>query len=589
MQVSKSFKQLVLLQLVIPVVLLAIAVYKGLSGVMYKAGFLQDKMQSLPNRLYALTGKSMLYALALTGFFTIALGQALIAFYYRQEPDKKVSWSGCILMMTGLLLFLSTGYVAGPEPVALPEPHPLFYTGVVIFIIGSWTSLLGWLSLHRQWKKNNPATVIPLAVSGLGVYAIIWTACSLMVTAEILLVLLPGSLGLLPSPNTGLLPTITGYFHYALSFCWIIPLYILLLTVLPVVAGGKLYSGLAGRMVLCSLLIISIPVVNQPSLPGILNYGIVITGLITVFILTLSLEYAGRKNGAKRNMFSWAERLPYFDEGRYLFAYLFCSLTLLATGSVSALSHIPLNDHTTWTTGSFHITVTGPVILSMGGMSLYLYSHLSGKKISWPKLNVTIPYLWVMGILLFSFGLNWGGLLGQPLYNYIGQHKPDALSFRTEWLQANTLTLLGGLILLVAGILFLLVFAGTMLSRKTATSLLFIPVSTSYYPEKPFFLFNRLSPLLLIAGILIAVNILPPLIGRSGSNEEQAMLFSDNGSIKLPAQPVVQEPAPPVKNDSGLLLGFLAAVGVFILILLFCVQASGLQRKLRSQKTSFPG
>ncbi len=590
MQLSKSLKQVVLIQLVIPVVLLAMGIYKGLLQAVYETGIVTGNAGALPDQLYIFTGQSMLYALVFTNFFTIAFGHVIVTFYLQQEPGKKSAWTGFVLMFTGALLFFFTGMNSASVPAL--QLHPLFYTGVIVFITGSWIPLLNWSGMYRQWKKNNPASIPPLAVSGIGVYGIIWIACSLIIAGEVIIALLPGSLGLLPSLNTAVLQATTGYFHHALLFCRMVPVYIMLFTVLPGVAGGRLYSGNGARIVLFSLVILSVPVLNNPSNSGALHYSLLITGIITALILTISLEYAGRKNGAKKTWFNWVERLPYFDETKYLFAYLFCALVLLALGSVSALSNTPLSDNTTRVTGSFHLTITGPVFLSIAGMSLYLYTSLSGKKISWPRLNVTIPYLWVMGMLLFSFGLYWGGLLGQPRFTPAGKnsHTTDSVLLRPEWDQANTLTLLGGLILLVAGILFVLIFLGTLFSKRTEDSILSIPVSTSYHPEKSFLLFNRFSPWLIIIGLLVVATILPPLLNEAGYSETNTpLLFPKDAPAIPPTGLPAQNHTLAVTKDYGLLLGFLAAVGVFVLILLFCVQASGLQRKLRSQKTSFPG
>lgn len=590
MQLSKSLKQVVIIQLVIPVVLLAMGIYKGLLQLIYEAGITPDNAGVFTDQLYVFTGQSMLYAMVFTSFFTTAFGHVIVTFYLQLEPGKKSAWAGFVLMFTGALLFFFTGMDSAN--VTLLQLHPLFYSGIIVFIIGSWIPLRSWSGIYRQWKKNNPASVPPLAVSGIGVYGIIWIACSVIIAGEVIIALLPGSMGLLPSMNTAVFKTITGYFYHALLFCRIVPLYIMLFTVLPGVAGGRLYSNTGARVVLFCLVILSVPFLNNPSNPGTVNYGMLITGIITAFILTISLEYAGRKNGAKKTWFSWVERLPYFDERKYLFAYLFCALVLLMLGSVSSLNNTPLSDNTTWITGSFHLTITGPVFLSIAGMSLYLYTHLSGKKIIWPKLNVTIPYLWVMGMLLFSFGLYWGGLLGQPRFNHTGEssYNTGSVLFSSEWDQANTLTLLGGLILLVAGTLFVLIFWGTMLGKKTEASILNIPVSTSYHPEKSFFLINRFNPWLIIIGVLVAATILPPLLNEAGYSESNTPVLSlnDKPAVQATSLPARQLPLA-ITKDYGLLLGFLAAVGVFVLILLFCVQASGLQRKLRSQKTSFPG
>ena len=58
--------------------------------------------------------------------------------------------------------------------------------------------------------------------------------------------------------------------------------------------------------------------------------------------------------------------------------------------------------------GHFHMTVAGPVFLAIIGMSIYLYSKTSGKRIYLPKINVIIPYLWLIGVLTVSFLMGTG-------------------------------------------------------------------------------------------------------------------------------------------------------------------------------------
>jgi cytochrome c oxidase subunit 1 len=594
MLVSKSFKRVVFLQLAITVGLLAIGLYRGLLQTIYRTGILQDTAFINPGSAQGVTGYGIINILVLTAFFAVAFGHVIIAFYFKQEPDKKAMRSGMILMCAGLIVLLLTGNATTPN---LLQQHPLWYTGAILFIIGSWIPLFSWSRLYRQWKKLNPVTNMPLAVLGIFIHGIIWVGATLPVAGSMLMVLLPQSMGWFPFTNTAFIQTISGHFSHAVVYGWLVLVYILCYTVLPAVAGGRFFSDILGRMLLFSLLIFAVPILpayqNKGGnfLSGALGYGLIITGIITVFIIAASLEYAGKKNGGIKGLFSWVERLPYFDETKYLFAYLLCGITLLALGCITTLVNTAPNTNNTWLAGNFHLTIAGPVFLSIAGMSLYLYTNISGKKITWPKLNVTIPYLWVMGMLLFSLGLNWGGMLGEPptVYSSLAHLNPDSELFRPDWAQTTILTLLGGLILFVAGLLFIIIFFGTLFSAKTENDLLQLPVSSSFQHEKPIPFFNRFTPWLIITATLIMMSYLPTLVD---------VISNDNQAIK-PAvvhTPVIQpmtkhsrEQPLSIQKDYGLLLGFLASVGIFILILLFCVQASGLQRKLRSQKSSFPG
>jgi cytochrome c oxidase subunit 1 len=98
-------------------------------------------------------------------------------------------------------------------------------------------------------------------------------------------------------------------------------------------------SDLAGRIAAFLFLLFSVPVgvhhqFSDPSITqgikmfqGLLTYGVAIPSFITAFTIAASLEYAGRKRGAK-GWFGWMGKLPYLDPSKFLFAYLICGLFL---------------------------------------------------------------------------------------------------------------------------------------------------------------------------------------------------------------------------------------------------------------------
>jgi cytochrome c oxidase subunit 1 len=100
------------------------------------------------------------------------------------------------------------------------------------------------------------------------------------------------------------------------------PAYVLWYTVLPKVAGGKLFSDSLARMVFVLFVVLSTPVGfhHQFTDPGIAagwkllhtvtTYGILYPSLVTAFTIIASLEVAGRMKGAK-GLFDWIGRLPW--------------------------------------------------------------------------------------------------------------------------------------------------------------------------------------------------------------------------------------------------------------------------------------
>ncbi|HEX3079282.1 MAG TPA: cbb3-type cytochrome c oxidase subunit I, partial [Puia sp.] len=318
---------------------------------------------------------------------------------------------------------------------------------------------------------------------------------------------------------------------------------------LPKLAGGKLFSDLAGRISLFLFLLLSVPVgvhhqFSDPSIPrgikmfqGLLTFGVAIPSFITAFTLAASLEYAGKKRGS-RSLLGFFGKLPYLDSSRYLFAYLICGLILFIFGGLTGIVNASgvLNavvHNTAWLPGHFHMTVAGPVFLSIIGMSLFLYSGISGKPIFLPRVNVIIPYLWVIGILIFSTGLSWGGLIGEPRRTNLGMTSlnPKNELFTPEWVPTTTLALAGGIIMTFAALLFFIVFFGTMFSKKTSTGKLDLPVTEVLHDEKRIPLFDSFKPWLIIMAIIIVISYVPAFISASQNPGPGAPPFTPENPV----------------------------------------------------------
>src|SRR6185295_4587078 len=104
MQISKSFKRVILLQLAIPVALLIIGIYHGLMQTIYRAGVLHQTAFAKLDYYQGLTLHGVINAIVLTTFFAVAFGHVTIAFYLKKEPNKKVMWLSFCLMLTGVLM-----------------------------------------------------------------------------------------------------------------------------------------------------------------------------------------------------------------------------------------------------------------------------------------------------------------------------------------------------------------------------------------------------------------------------------------------------------------------------------------------------
>ena len=399
MHLSKSLKRLIYWELGIPLALLSIGIYHGLMQVIYRAGVLNDASFAKLDYYQGLTLHGVINAVVLTSFFAVAFGHAIMAFFLKKEPNKKIGWISFWMMTIGTAL-AAWAMLAGKASVLYTfypplKGHPLFYLGAALLLIGSWVPLFNWAGMYVQWKKENPNTKTPLPVLGNLVNFTIWFVCTLAVAYEVLVLLLPWAMGWKPTVNVTLARTLFWFFGHALVYFWLLPAYIMFYSFLPKLAGGKLFSDTAGRIALFGFLLLSVPIgvhhqFADPSITkgvkffqSFLTAAVAIPSFITAFTIAASLEYAGRKRGAK-SLLGFFSRLPYFDPKNFLFAYLICGLIIFIFGGLTGIvnSSSVLNNvihNTSWLPGHFHMTVAGPVFLGIIGMSLYMYTKISGK------------------------------------------------------------------------------------------------------------------------------------------------------------------------------------------------------------------
>jgi cytochrome c oxidase subunit 1 len=553
MQISKNLKRLIYWELGIPLTLLTIGIYHGLMQTIYRAGVIHQSSFAHLDYYQGLTLHGVINAVVLTSFFAVAFGHATMSFYLKKEPHRLVSWLSFWLMTIGTLM-AAWAMLSGKASVLYTfypplKAHPLFYLGAALLLVGSWIPLFNWASMYMSWKREHPETKTPLAVVGTLVNFTIWFVCTLAVAYEVLVLLLPWAMGWVPTVNVTLARTLFWFFGHALVYFWLLPAYIMYYTMLPKLAGGKLFSDLAGRISLFLFLLLSVPVgvhhqFSDPSITrgikmfqGVLTFGVALPSFITAFTLAASLEYAGRKRGS-RGLLGFFGKLPYLDSSRYLFAYLIAGLILFIFGGLTGIVNASgvLNavvHNTAWMPGHFHMTVAGPVFLSIIGMSLFLYSGLSGKPVFLPRINVIIPWLWVIGILIFSTGLSWGGLIGEPRRTNLGMTylNPKNELFTPEWVPTTTLALAGGIIMTFAALLFFIVFFGTMLSKKTSTGGLDLPVSEALHDEKRIPLFDSFKPWLIIMGIILLIAYIPAFRNASSIPGPGAPPFTPDNPV----------------------------------------------------------
>ncbi|QES89368.1 cytochrome C oxidase subunit I [Rhizosphaericola mali] len=410
------------------------------------------------------------------------------------------------------------------------KAHPLFYIGTALLIVGSWFGFFGWIKIWFEWKKENPNKKMPLGVLGTFVNFTIWLTCSIPVAYSVLVLLTPWSMGLTNSLNVPLTRMLFWMFGHPLVYFWLLPAYIMFYTVLPKVAGSKLYSENAGRLAFLLFLVLSIPIgvhhqfsepVFSPTVKlyqSIMTFGVAIPSFMTAFNIAATLEYGARRRGNK-SLMGWVKDQPYFQKKNFLFGYLICGLIIFVFGGLSGIvnASYSLNSvvhNTAWVPGHFHMTVAGPVLLAILGMSIYMYSHLSGKPIKNEGFVTICPYLWMIGIMFFSHGLMAGGLMGEPRRTNMGLSytNPESPLYNPHWVFTATIALIGGIIMTTAAVLYFIAFYRTALGKKVNESELVLPEFEELHEEKPVSLLLNMKPWLVVMVLLIFLSYIPALM-----------------------------------------------------------------------------
>jgi len=533
MTVSKAYKNTILIGLLMPTSLFILGAYNGVMQTLYRAGVLQQNSLGGINYYQGLTMHGVINALVLTTFFAVVFGHVIMGWYLKREPAKWTYLTSMVLMVVGTaidVILMGLGKAQALYTFYAPlKNSPLFYVGTALLIVGSWVAFWGWIQSYRAWRKENKEKVMPIAVLATLCNFTMWFTATLPVAYESLVILLPWSAGWTQDINVPLTRMLFWMFGHPLVYFWLLPAYTAFYTILPKISGGKLYSGNAARLAFLLFLILSTPVgvhhqFSEPVMGqgtkmwvSILTFAVAIPSFMTAFNVGASLEYAGRKRGAK-GLLGWMVKLPWFNTKSYLFGYFICGLILFIFGGLSGIvnASYALNQmvhNTGWVPGHFHMTVAGPTLLAILGLTIYLYAKVAGKKIKCITLVTIVPYVWMIGTALLSHGLMAGGLMGEPRRTNMGltYTNPTSELFNRFWVPTSTMTMIGGIIMGVAALLFFIAFFATVCSKTTEQPSLELPESDEVHQEKYIPILHNMTPWIVASVILILSTYGPSL------------------------------------------------------------------------------
>jgi cytochrome c oxidase subunit 1 len=556
--IEPSLRRMILIELIFPVILLILGIYHGLMQVLYRSGMIHTRKVFGLEYYQGLTLHGVVNAIVFTTFFAVAFGYAVIRFYLGRALNMKVAWLSFALMTIGTLL-AAAAILSGKASVLYTfypplRAHPAFYIGLTLTVVGSWIAFFNWLPPYFTWKREHPGEKIPLAVVGIFAAFIVWLIATIPVAIEIIFLLIPWSLGWVATVNVPLARMLFWFFGHPLVYFWLLPTYVMYYTMLPKLSGGKLFSDFAGRLTFLWLVLYSAPVGihHQFTEPGISSTWkfvhafftmlVAVPSFATAFALAASMEHGARANGG-RGLLGWWTKLPYLDRDRWLFSYFFCGLFIFIFGGVTGIINASYNldtvvHNTSWLPAHFHQTVAGPIFLSYIGMSLFLLAKLTGKKIKLRGWNVWVPYIWTLGIMIFSTGLFIGGAGGEPRRTNMGltYANPQSPLYHADWQTAKMLGSVGGIIMTIAALMFFIIFFATLFARSTKAGTLELIVSEPYHDE-PVRAVQSFTPWLAGAALLLIIAYAPPIAQTLRSNFPGARAFIPESPLPLNAAP----------------------------------------------------
>jgi cytochrome c oxidase subunit 1 len=428
----------------------------------------------------SVTAHGVLMALVFTTFFIMGLGYALSQATLGRIVGRRTAWFAFWLALAGTVGAAYT-ILAGQSTVLYTfypplQAHPLFYIGATLLVVGSWIWGGVIIASIRSWRREHPAQAMPLAMHGTLANIIIWYLATTGLAIEVVGMLIPWSLGWVETIDPMLARTLFWWFGHPLVYFWLLPAYVLWYTVLPQVAGGRLFSDPLARMVFILFVLLSTPVGfhHQFADPGIsanwklahtiTTFAILYPSLVTAFTVIASLEVAGRLKGAT-GLFNWLGRLPWRDPFFVSVALAMISFTFGGFGGAinAAYAMNSMVHNTAWIMGHFHVTLGTTVTLSFMGVTYWLLPRMMGRELRFRGLALAQPYLWFIGMSFFSISYHVAGLRGLPRRVYSAALTGE---YGAEWHGLTVAAAIGGVILFLSAMAYVTVVVATWTSGR---------------------------------------------------------------------------------------------------------------------------
>jgi cytochrome c oxidase subunit I len=429
-----------------------------------------------------LHGTAMAYVV--TTFFIMGFGYALAATSLaRPLRGMTAAWIGFVICLAGTLMAVAA-ILSGRASVLYTFYPPLlasgwYYGGAFLLIAGSMIWVVLMILNMTAWKRDNPGRPVPLPMFAITATAILWAWAAVPTLVELGGILLPRAFGWSDLIDASLARTLFSITLHAIVYFWLMPAYIAFYTLVPLAAGGRMYSDTMGRLAFIMIFVFSLPVgmhhlFMDPEhgsgfkfLQSSLTFLVVLPTLLTVFSTCASLEIAGRIRGG-RGLLGWISALPW-NEPMVLAVAL--SLVMLGLGGFGGLINMSfamnaMIHNTSWVTAHFHLIFGGSVLIMYFAIAYEMWPRITTKPLRSKWLARMQLWLWFWGMLITTLPWHIAGLMGQPrrvaAFDYA-----DPLMARMGPLVV--ISVIGGVILLASAILLIVILARSHFGARAQT------------------------------------------------------------------------------------------------------------------------
>jgi cytochrome c oxidase subunit I len=459
---------------------LSIGIFLGPFQIFRRAPMLEWKIPVFSYYYQALTVHGVMNAIFFTTFFIVGFSYFVVTRSLQRDMwSAKLAWAAFWSMLAGILLVLyplvtnqaNVLYTFYPSMVA----HPTFYIGLVLLVVGTWMVLANILLTYRDWRREHPGERVPLAVYGTIANFVLWTVATIGVAIEVLVMLLPLSLGLIQYTDPQTARALFWFFGHPLVYFWLLPAYISWYTMLPKQTGSKILSDPLARVAFLMLMVFSIPVgvhhmFTDPGISAMMKgihtvftFVVAVPSFLTAFNIGAMLERSGRQRGAT-GIFDWLWKQDWRDP---VIASQLAGMILFIAGGFSGIINASLTlnialHNTSWIPAHFHMTLAGAVTMTYFGIMYWMLPMIRGRALYSKKVALWQVYTWLAGMAVFGHSYGHAGILGVPRRTDLGA----APYVNPEAVASLNYSAIAGVLLLISSVLLFVNIFGTLFFSK---------------------------------------------------------------------------------------------------------------------------